>query len=168
MTYYVFAIYLCLMVTPLHADIYQWIDSKGQTHYSDTPQKGATVVDLKPTQTYSLKVPVIISKESTVSRTAYKLEIIQPKQNATIRNPEGHLSVIIEVTPSLKEGETLQLLVNNVLYGSPQHSRHFKLEHILRGAHTLEVQRLNRDGQSILSSQPITIYMMPPTIRIRH
>lgn len=156
------------MVTPLHADIYQWIDSKGQTHFSDTPQKGATVVDLRPTQTYSLKAPVIISKESTVSRTESKLKIIQPNDHATIRNPEGHLSVIIEVIPSLKEGEKLQLLVNSVLYGSPQNSSHFRLEHILRGAHTLEVQRLNRDGQSILSSKPMTIYMMPPKIRISH
>lgn len=41
----------CLFITVLsaHAAVYTWKDEKGQTVFSQTPQRGATKVDVRPT-----------------------------------------------------------------------------------------------------------------------
>lgn len=48
----IFKILLFLIVFPVYADIFQWVDKAGNKHFSDRPQQGAEIFKIEKTYTY--------------------------------------------------------------------------------------------------------------------
>lgn len=155
---------LLLLINPLQAEIYKWIDQNGSVHFSDKPRPGAETVTLPPTQTYSPpKTTAPLPPEPEIprqTRAAYtKIMIVQPQNQETIRSNQGLLSVITRVEPELNEGDKLQLIYDGSPVGEPQTEPAFTLKQIYRGSHTLQLQILNETGKVVGSSDTITIFM---------
>lgn len=172
---YCLGLWIIIAMSPLLAQssqIYKWTDSSGSVHFSDKPHPGAEEIELPAVQTYSApKMPAqpipptpIVEEEET---TGYeKLKIVQPEDQATIRNPQGFVSVLVDMQPKLKRGDKLQLLYDGSPVAEPQISPVFALQNITRGSHTLSAQILNGNGNVLASTEPITIYMMPPRVNM--
>ena len=56
---YWLVISIIMAVSPIHAQIYKWVDSDGNVNFSDKPHPGAEEIPLPKVQTYSSpQIPV--------------------------------------------------------------------------------------------------------------
>lgn len=168
--YVVIFIVLCLSV-PSWATIYQWTDSKGNVHFSDTPHPGAKEIELQPAQTFSSPIPEqpIQKEESSpetapLTMTAYTIEILEPHHEETIRDAQRTVDVKLSVQPELKEGDRLQILYDGAPIGDPKATTFFQLQQVNPGTHTIAAQVVNSKHQVLNTSEPITIFMHPPRV----
>ena len=155
------------------ATVYKWLDSNGNVMFSDKPHPGAQEIQIPNVQTYSApKIPASPlpdESNSEIQKTAYKISIAQPEDQSTLRNPQGYVSVILEVKPNLEKGYQVQLLLDGDPMGAPQEGTVFALQNILRGSHTLVAKVLNSSGKVVTTSDEVTFYMMPPrTGMVKH
>lgn len=161
---------LCLFFVAIaHAQIYKWTDGNGTVHYSDVPQPGAQKIDLPEVQTSTPSPPP--AEEPPVKLAPKKapfeyksVEIVQPKNEETLRNNQGFVPVVVNITPELQKGNLMQLIYDGSPLGDPQPAKVFAINDSLRGTHTLAVQVLNADGEVAITSDPITFYMQRPRV----
>lgn len=165
--------FLLLVIGIAAAEVYQWTDSKGNVHYSDVPHAGAKVIKLPALGTVSSpagSVPIPASQAEkepapAESESEYKsIEIIQPRNEDTLRNNQGYVPVVVNTEPALKAGDKLQLLFDGQPLSKPQDAPVFALQNVLRGTHTIAVQIVNASGEVLNLSETVTIYMHRPTV----
>ncbi len=150
-----------------HAEIYKWVDpATGNVVYSDQPAKGAEQVELPQAQTYTsppLPPASDTGEEKQASdQAAYsKFAIVNPQNQATIRNTVGVVDVTLAVTPALKtqEGDRVALVMDNAKEYGPTADLQFSLNGVERGTHTLQAMIQNAQGDVIQKSATVTIFV---------
>ena len=164
-------LFLMMVICVSYADIYQWVDSQGNAHFSDTPHPGAEKLSVPDAQTYSAPVPESAALEKLIpgsldapKPTYTKVAIAQPDNEATIRNNQGSIAVIVEVVPDLLPGDKVQLIFDGAPIGKPQTKLLFPLSGIYRGSHTIAVQVIDADGGAVETSESITVFMFRPRV----
>ena len=166
----ILVILLMLITWVTYAQVYKWIDSQGVTHFSDRPHDGAEKLKLPDAQTYSPPTPnqdilTDLEEKSEVKKRKYtKLAIAQPLDQATIRNNQGDVVVSVRLEPGLSPNDKVQLIYDGSPLGAPQPDLIFELHGLYRGSHTIKAQIVNANGDVILTSEPITIYMQRPRV----
>lgn len=162
------AVFLSLLTCAVSAQVFKWTDSQGVVHFSDTPHPGAQTIDNIQTQSYSAPRP---SKHSTVpaatkkNKKEYtKIAILQPQDQATIRNNQGYLVVSVEILPKLLRGHKVQIVFDGKAQGEPQDSLMFQLNGIYRGAHNVAVQIVDENGEVVKTSPSVVFYMQRPRV----
>ena len=167
MVKYFFAWLLVLAISPLQAAIYKWTDANGVVHFSDKAHPDAEKIKLPETQSFpspTSETPSLPAEPAPQEEQSYTVTIVQPESDATIRNNQGYLPVIVQVEPELKSEDKLQMIFDSAPLGTPQVSTVFALREIKRGTHTLAVQVVNAAGDVLTTSPPITIYMHRPRV----
>src|SRR5262249_50036481 len=105
------------------APAWTWVDANGQVHYSDTPVPGAKRIELSSAQSFgsSPQRPQTTSESrrgSTSERPAgpaqrYRtFNIVSPKQQETLWNVGGTVTLQVEVDPPLQPGHRLDAYVD--------------------------------------------------------
>lgn len=164
-------VFLMMAICISNAQIYKWTDSQGVVHFSDKPHEGAEKVKIPEAQTYTPPADDaggapqqdnVKQKEDEDKYT--KLEIIQPQNEATIRNNQGYVVVAVQIEPDLSQGDNLQIIFDGSPLGDPQPNLLFQLNGIYRGSHTIAVQVLNAKGDVLKTSDSITIFMHNPRV----
>lgn len=158
-----------LLSLSVHAQIYKWTDSQGNVHFSDKPHQGAVKIELPEVQTFT---PPAIPESKPLTNDSedhstdfYKtIQIVQPESEATIRNNQGLVSVLVDLQPNLRVGDSLQLIYDGNPLGKPQTAVAFTLNNVYRGAHTVAVQLLDSNGKLISKTEPVTFYMHRPRV----
>lgn len=166
---YYFALWMIIM-SAAHAQtqpIFKWTDTNGNVHFSDTPHPGAEEIELLHTQTFTSPRRPSISRSDVEATNDVKITIVQPEDHATIRHPQGYLSLVLDVQPTLKNGNKIQVVLDGTPFGEPQESTFFALKNISRGLHTLVAQIIDKKGKNIKTSKLTTVYMMPPRVGMR-
>lgn len=162
------AVFLSLVTCAVLAQVYKWTDSQGVVHFSDTPHPGAKLIDNIQTQSYSAPRPPKHFSTPTATKKNKKeytkVAILQPQDQATIRNNQGYLVVSAEVLPKLLTGHKVQIVFDGKAQGDPQDSLLFQLNGIYRGAHNVAVQILNENGEVVKTSPSVVFYMQRPRI----
>ena len=161
-----------LAVCSLHADpaqIYKWTDSNGSVHFSDKPHPGAEEIQLPKMQAYSspkTAAAQVTSDAAAVEEGGHyeSVTIVQPEEQATIRNPDGYLSILVDVKPALRKEDKLQIIFDGIPLSMPQKAMVFALQNIKRGSHTILAQVVDSQGTVLNTSKQIDIYMMPPRV----
>lgn len=161
---------LLLAMTPLHAQVYKWTDSEGRVHYTDKPHPNAEKIILPDVQSFS--TPPQAPQQPVPEQDAnaekepddYSLAITEPQNQATIRNNQGYLPVMVSVEPDLREDYKLQMIFDGQDLGNPQESPMFTLNNVLRGSHTLRVKLLNPEGVVVETTEQVTIFMHRPRV----
>ena len=150
------------------SQIYKWTDSSGHVHFSDEPHPGAQSVDLPPPQTFS-SPPIQKKTTSTTSdedkdqeSIDYKIQIVQPEPQATIRNNQGYVPIVVQTKPELKGGAKLQVMYDGQPLGKPSTSTTFTLRDVYRGSHTVSAKVIGANGKEISQAEPVTFYMHRP------
>ncbi|MCV2883737.1 DUF4124 domain-containing protein [Aestuariibacter sp. AA17] len=147
--------------------IYKVVNEDGTVVYTDKFQAGAEEMTMSSTSTNtvsSLNTPSNSPTLSTTSSTKkqerkrpnYSLSILQPANEATIRDNNGAFHVVAELTP-LVAGR-FQLFIDGELIQTQPNPR-FSLQGIERGEHQLQVKFKHSSGKILASSPPVVIYL---------
>ncbi len=160
---------LFLVVNSLFAQVYKWIDDQGIAHFSDYPYQAAESIKLSAVQYCSLPLLYEIKKiDPRQEFSSYQIVIIQPTDEATIRNNQGRLTIIVRITPKLRTKDKLQLILDNS-ENQKQKESTFLLKGIERGKHQFIVKIVDEQGGALSTSKPITFFMHRPYVnRYRH
>lgn len=147
------------------AQIYQWTDDKGIVHFSDIPHLGAKVINQISAPMSVSSVPInITARPQNSNKQHINITIIEPRDQATIRNNKGYLLIRAQIEPKLDPGFKLQIILDGTAIGSPQGRLISHLKGVERGAHRLELQLIDKQGTLINCSDPISIFMQRPRI----
>jgi hypothetical protein len=86
----------------------------------------------------------------------YTLEIISPRQEAAIPVGQRDLAIAAVTSPPLQEGHLLVYFMNGELLEETT-LNNIIIKDVPRGTHTLVVEAINADGQSLGVSPPVTV-----------
>lgn len=88
------------------------------------------------------------------------VRIVAPDPESTVHDNNGNLAVAVSVSPPLRAatGDTLTLLLDGKVAASGS-LRHFELQGIDRGSHTLQAQVNAADGTVLISSSQVIFHM---------
>lgn len=163
-------VFLSLITCASYAQVYKWTDSQGIVHFSDTPHSGAETIDNLDIQGYSTPppqsstIPAIENEKAAKNKIYTQVAILQPQDQATIRNNQGYVVVAAEVLPKLFPGHKMQVVFDGKAQGTPQEGLMFQLNGIYRGSHTIAVQIVDAEGEVIKTSPSVVIYMQRPRV----
>jgi len=172
---------IALMFLPLPGDassqIYRTTDAKGNVIFTDVPPADSrtaeeSVIELPPVNTFPPeggaegrsdgRVPWIVEdgelpEAGFVPYTA--LEILAPAHDSSFRDNSGNVSITVGIEPGLSAEHSLRLLMD----GKPvalNASTSFQLENVDRGTHTLMVEVVTPEGQSLQQSAPVSFHLL--------
>ncbi len=147
-----------------YSTVYKWVDKNGKIHYTDKPINNANPVKFKENTENHVSLPPVPGIPTNTSPTPsksvqYQLTIIKPIEEETIRNNNGNVSVIAQIKPKLQSALTLQLYLDNQVFGEPQTSTVFSLSNINRGEHQVIIKLIDKNGKILASSLPRTFFL---------
>lgn len=146
------------------AEIYKIIGSDGSVRYSDQapPEGGSEAVEL-PDLFLLPAVPLPSSGATNFSRAETEnktVRILSPMEEEVIHGTDNQINISAAVSPSLSEGERLQLIHNGSAYGPPQTTSQWHLTRLIPGTHKFSVQVLDEQNRLIGQSSTLTIYVI--------
>jgi len=174
-----FVLLICLLsvIAPAHAAVYKWVDEKGNAiKYSDKPQKpGDKPISMpKPALEFkSQPAPVttpVPSTETTSEEptqqeqgnaTVYSaVQILSPEDQATIRANSGSFPISIASEPELdtQAGHHYVIMVDGTKHQQATNTS-FELTNIDRGQHAIAVEIQDQEGQTLVSSNTVTVFV---------
>jgi hypothetical protein len=168
-----------LSAAVLAAPAWTWVDDQGRRHYSDRPVEGATQIELAGPQTTS-------STGSTTARPAPQtqsqppappqytvLDIVSPTNEETLSNIGGMLTMELAVSPPLRPTDRVDVIVDGRRQGLGVRSLSVTIPEIVRGEHTIQAVIIGEDGQELLRSATVTVFvrqtsvLTPPPQRVQ-
>jgi hypothetical protein len=154
-----------LAAVPTFADdIYRWVDSNGQVHYSDRPRDGAELVDLNPAQTYTAPEIAASSSAGRKARSepesAYEsFSIVSPSTEETIWNTGGVITVSVRSSPALRLGHSISISYDGrIITASQGRKTSVRLSDVYRGEHRIGAEIRDRVGNSLMSAPTVTFF----------
>jgi len=172
------ALLLLFNLMPLLAmgAIYKYINPNGTVEYSDQSREGAVEVKVAPLRTdvpLPSKIKKTLSPEEAQPQQAvssYQLSIVNPKNEATVRENTGKIEVTLQVTPPIDANSnyTLQLLLDGQAMDEVSTRPKYTLTNVDRGTHTLQAKLLDPWGRVVAHSKSITFYMRRHSILFRN
>ncbi|PTU74234.1 DUF4124 domain-containing protein [Pseudomonas mangrovi] len=160
----VLAFLLLALALPVSAQIYKYTDANGNAVFTNQPPSGVQSEEVKIQQPNTVKVapskPLDSDSGSTDEQTqdAYeRLELTNIPDDEALRANNGTFSVEVAIEPKLMDNHSLRLLLDGEPYGKPTTSTSLELVNIDRGEHSLAVEVLNANGESLQQSAATTI-----------
>lgn len=158
---------LCLLcVSPVAgAGIYKSVDENGKVIYTDNPNgKKADPVKLPPlnTQPPPTATAAPIPEQNMAPERApkeYDIRISSPADQTQIPPGQRNLTVAANLAPGLHSTHKVQVYINGSPHGSPSESTSVTIDNIYRGTHQIVVEVLDRWGNTISRSEPVTVYV---------
>jgi hypothetical protein len=155
---------LMLLAASVQADVYKSVNEKGEVVYSDQPTPNAQRMKLPELPTYTAPpVPSLSSTPATASvPSPYKtVRIIEPENDATIRDNQGVVRVQVMLEPPLmtKQGHKIQFYLNDAPHGIPVGSTSISFSNLDRGTYTLSTSVMDDKGVVLMSADPVVFHM---------
>jgi len=166
-------LFLLLLVSlPVAAvTMYRWVDDNGVVHYSDTPRPGAVAIEIDEVQGFKPE-PLYQSEAATrtqdiESTSGYdNFAISAPNQDDVLWNVGGVVNVVIDISPALREGDTIALYYDSQLMSAPGSRRQsYVLNDVFRGTHTVRAVVNNRNGDEVQQAAVITFQVHQTSVR---
>jgi Domain of unknown function (DUF4124) len=154
-----------LLAAAASATTYKWVDNKGVTHYSDRPEPGAEIVDLRPAQTFDAPAPAGAQRPQARDQEAtdavrYQLDVWKPENNETFQNTGNIVPVRLRLEPDLQDGHAIWVYMDGKrVDGLAAGGTSFDVPNVERGTHTLTVVVADLSGKTIVSSPSITFHL---------
>lgn len=160
------------------AQVYQQIDKHGGITYSDSPLNNSaepinlpTINQIQAPQAAPSSTSGTDSSVTTQTTQGLPLAdnnnlnqpyttflIDTPKNEETIQN-QPIIPVKIKTDPALRDGDTIQLLVDGNPSGPPQSGKEFELKDVDRGTHQISAVLIGQNQSILNQSNTITIYV---------
>ncbi len=162
---------LLLIIAPTLAlgqsEVYKTVDENGNVVFTDNPSAGsksAQEVKIPPVNS-AAPPPAIVRPAAPTSpqpEAAKKVSvsITSPAHEDVIPMGPGNFDVTAAVTPALKQGHQLQLLIDAEPWSEPQKSTLWSMTNVYHGSHILLVNVVDAEGQILTSSEPVTVHVI--------
>lgn len=160
------------------APAWTWVDANGQVHYSDTPVPGAKQVDLPGAQGFGnsprLQAPAAqpgtrataTPERANGAPQRYRVfNIVSPKQQETLWNVGGTVSVQVEVEPALQPGHTLDVYLDGQRRKLSSTGTELTLDGVERGVHSMQAVILDQSGTEVVRSLATTFMVQQTSIQ---
>ena len=162
-------LFIILLSSSAHAEVYKSINAAGEVVYSDTPTQGAEVLDMPELPTYS--PPEVTESAPSVDAPAAtavysELVFVKPEDDATIRNNQGIINAELALAPALRtrSNHRIQFYLDGEPYGEPGTSIRTTMANVDRGEHSLTASVLDSSGEALISSDPVIVHLHQATI----
>ncbi len=167
----IFAVSIAVfMAGVVMAQAYRWTNADGTVHYSDKPTDGAEEIYLpestRASRPYAQSNASITAAEepveSTVPFSYESIEVSAPAPEETLWNIGGVLNVAIAVQPALQPGHQMRVYFDGearMVSGS-----NFQIQEVFRGAHNIQAEILDENGQLMGRSLPNRFYVQQTSI----
>lgn len=162
-----------LLLVPLVglAEIYRSTDAQGNVVFTDTPPPDGSEtnkVELKRLNTAEPPPAIAPPPGSTgaaagEANAAYTVSITSPTPETSFPMGPGNFSVSVQVNPELKKYDGLQLFIDGTAWGTPQRDTMWDLTNVFRGQHDLTVGVVDGSGKSLVTSEPVRVYVHRPS-----
>lgn len=150
--------------------LYRWVDAQGVVHYSDTPQPGATKIEVQSAQTYRAPPAPKVANQplrpavpgAGAAGAGYQCSITSPTPLQSFYNPES-VAVSVSVSPQLVEGDQLILTVD----GTPMAGSgglDFQLPAPERGDHSIGLAIRTADGKTACTAPAVMFSVQRPSL----
>ena len=151
------------------AEIYKTVDKDGKVIYTDKPRgdQPAEAVDLPPINTLppenadNFPKPQQDNQQEAIN---YQVNIISPRENVTIPPGQRDLGIAITLNPPLAGDHWLLYFMNGELLEETRDSN-IVVQDVFRGSHTLEVEVIDSNGNSLGKSAPVIVNVIRPTVK---
>ena len=158
---------ICLAPAATLADVYKHVDEDGNVTYTDEPREGAERLEsVEPRSTYESRAPsrqqrrAAPAADDQQDTSAYaQVRIIQPEDQGTVRDNQGHVDARVALEPNLREGHAVQFVLDGEPRGAPARSTSQRLTEVHRGEHRLQARVVDGAGNTLAESEPVTFYM---------
>lgn len=156
---------LCFLPLTALADVYEWVDDKGRTVYSDTPRPGARRIPLPDFQPVPPPPSLEgLSRESAPAEVQppaiASLRIVRPADGETIHDNSGIVPVEWAVEPpAAAQGAGFRLTVDGQDLPDVQAGQSYTLQGVERGEHRVQVTALDANGRPVAASAVVTFYL---------
>lgn len=162
-------IILLVMAYPVWADVYKTVDKDGRIIYSDSPLSDkAEKVELREINTVPRAEPLPGSPVNSVdpqeANVSYEIDIISPRADVTIPAGQRDLAIAVSLNPLLQNGHLLVYFLNGELLEETTMSN-IVVKDVPRGAHTLVVEAIDANGQSLGTSAPVIVNVIRPIVK---
>ncbi|WP_434357515.1 DUF4124 domain-containing protein [Parasalinivibrio latis] len=160
-----------IALTPVHAiTVYTWKDSKGVTHYSDTPPEkgrsdklhynsaGAAPVSSHRPPAKEIQTGISARLNKDEAPKASSVILATPSDQETLRSNSGDISLSVSLDAPLGKNQALQVYLNNRPSGPRSTSLQWQLTNVDRGKHSIRVALLE-NGKEIASTPSVTVYL---------
>ncbi len=165
---------LALLAFPLASlaqTVYRTTDAHGNVVFTDTPPANATQanrIEIRPTNTArppEVPAPPVPEETPEVEAAveAYRVAITNPANETSFPMGPGNFSVSATVNPALRKGDSLQLFMDGTPRGEPQPGASWDLTNVFRGRHDLTVGVIGPAGETIILSDPVTVFVFRPS-----
>ena len=171
MQWYRAAFVFCLACATLGAAerIYKTVDEHGNTVYTDVPPKegeqGESVnvvplntIDLTPTEPpQEINAP---ANDEPVTGDYYAaLAVTSPANDEAVRDNAGNVVISAAVNPPLVRGHRMLLVFDDEATEIEAEQSTFYITNVDRGSHTVAVRVVDRAGNVLKQSPPITFHL---------
>lgn len=150
--------------------IYKSRAADGSIEYSDQARPGAEPLILReptvvPADVIAPTTAPLAPRAAASGVNPYTaLAILSPPQDANFLDVEGKISVVVALTPSLRQGDKFVAFIDGTPMGEFTTTT-FVLENIDRGTHVLTVAVVSREGQTRMTSPAITVHLQRPRVK---
>lgn len=147
--------------------IYKSVDADGNVVFSDLPPAPGTAaepVELPAANTFTAPATGVQpgrrgpEQDSAAGSRYHSLRVLDPPNDAGIRENDGNVVVTAELQPALRSGHSLQLYLDGVLHQAAQ-APQFQLINIDRGTHVLELRVVDEAGNVLATSDPSVFHL---------
>jgi hypothetical protein len=165
----IFLAIVLLITLGAQAEIYKTHDKDGHVVYTDKPKMdNAEIIQLKETNTVPGAEPLpnstpINGYKTQAANVQYQINIISPKSNVTIPPGQRDLAIAVQLYPPLNQDHLLVYFMDGELLQESQ-LNNIVVKDAPRGGHTLVVEAIDRNGQSLGTSAPVIVNIIRPTI----
>lgn len=165
-------LFLLLIFTvclPLQAgEVYMSRDANGNVVFSDQPSANSQKHEVRELPSMpALVVPQAqpAAPVKPVAEVTYtSLAIVSPQHSYQLASGyAGNLDVSGVLSPGLRESDTLVLLDNGAQVASGRQTS-FSLSNLSRGEHKLQMAVLDAQGKTLISSNPVTVYVQRSSV----
>lgn len=139
--------------------IYVSRDANGVVIFSDSPTPGSEEITLTVRPNIMEPTEVRFPERKPKEAPPFQVEIIQPMDQATLRDNTGSVYIEGRITPRFQRGFRVQLIFNGLAYGEPQNTAVFILRDVDRGEHTIQLELIDQNGKLIAVSSVSTFYL---------
>lgn len=152
----------CLLPLVAAADVYEWVDQKGRTVYSDTPRPGAKRIPMPEFAPVPPPPPLEgrAGEDTAPVPALSSLRIVRPTQGETIHDNSGTVPVEWAVEPAAAGlGLNFRLVLDGQPLSGLQAGSRFILQGVERGEHTVQVTAVDRNDKELATSNKVTFYL---------
>lgn len=159
------------------AEVYRYVDEKGNTVFTDQPRPGAQRMFIEPAPATSVVVPVLPPSPQSVSKPQGKpgseifagytdLRITQPTSGEALLNTVGDVDVSLNLHPALRTdlGHGLTVLLDGTPVVQNTTRLNLVLNNVDRGEHVLEAYVQDATGQVLIQAMPVRFTLQRPSL----